>query len=191
MGTPLMSAELNKKDVENLLKTYSSSLVKKAIRSSLDRTGTWAKKYLADDVSQNYNLSSARVKKAIKTIRTTQMKLESSLVISGQRTSLAKDFKAWQDDVGIKANISRKQVFSVPHAFIQKKSGTKIIMMRKGKPRYPTTGRPGLGPSMAALINRSSRRSKRDADMTDHLYKELQEQIAKRTLGGTQMPELE
>lgn len=188
-----VSAEFKKSDIDNLLKNFSGSLVRKAVRSALDKTGTWGKKYIGDDVSTHYNLTSARVKKVIKVKRTTQTKMETSLNISGSGLSVLDDFKATQDSIGIRANISKQKEFRVPHAFINKarSSGKKVIMMRTGAKRYPTTGKPDRGPSIPTLVNRLANREKRDSDLTNHLYKELETQIAKRTLQQGSIPETE
>lgn len=188
-----VSAEFKKQDIDNLLKNFSGALVRKAIRSALDKTGTWGKNYLANDVSNNYNLSNARVKKAIKVSRTTQSKLETSLNISGSGLSILDDFKAVQDSIGIRANIGRTKEFRVAHAFINKtrSSGKKVIMMRTSRKRYPTTGKPGRGPSIPILVNRMGNREKRDNDLTNHLYQELNIQIAKRTMQQFQPSSIE
>lgn len=187
---PVMSAEINKEDIQALLKTYSSDLVRKAIRSALDRTGTWAKKYIANDVSGDFNISSARVRKAITVKRTTQSNLEVSLNVSGKGLSFI-NFGAYQDDIGVKVPFSKTKTYNYPHAFINKKSGQKFIAKRKTTKRYPLSGKPGRGPSIARLADRVSDRTKRDADMTNHLYEELSNQIANRTMGETQTPGLE
>jgi hypothetical protein len=188
--SPLMSAEINKKDIEELLKTYSPNLMRKAIRSSLDRTGTWAKKYLANDVASNFNISASRVKKDIKVVRTTQGKLEASLVITNKQLSFI-NFGAYQDAQGVKVPFSKSKTYNYPHAFINVRGGNKFIAIRKTKKRYQVSGKPGRGPSIARLVDRTSERSKRNSDMTNHLYRELSDQIAKRTMGEMQTPELE
>jgi hypothetical protein len=188
-----ISAEIKKEDIQNLMKTFSGQLMRKAIRSGLDKTGTWGKNYLADDVSSNYNLTSARVKKAIKVKRTTMSNLETSLNITGKRLSILDDFKAWQDAIGIKAHVRRNTLTVTPHAFINRVrvSGKRVIMMRVGKERYPTTGKPGVGPSVPILVDRLSNRKKRDADLQNHLYKELEAQILKRTMQAGATPLIE
>lgn len=180
-----MTAEISQEDIKSLLQTFSKDLIRKAIRSALDRTGTWAKSYIASDVSSNYNLSASKVKKAIDVSRTTQSSLEMSVTIKGASLSILGDFGAIQDRTGIKASISRTSVFSVPHAFINvaRRGSGQFIGMRTGRSRYPTTGKPGRGPSLPTLANRLANREKRDADLTNHLYQELEEQIAKRTAG--------
>ena len=185
-----VSAEINQEDIKNLLKNFSGALVRKAVRSALDKTGTWGKNYLATDVSSNYNLSPAKIKKAIKVNRTTQTKMEVSLDIKGAGLSVLDDFGAIQDTAGIKANIARDKMFSVPHAFINRarSSNKRVIMLRVGKKRYPTTGKPGRGPSIPILVNRLENREKRDADLTNHLYQELETQIAKRTMQQVSIP---
>jgi hypothetical protein len=188
-----ISAEFNKADIEALKQTYSGDLIRKAIRSALDKTGTWAKNYIATDVSSNYNLTASKVKKGIEVKRTSQTALEVSVKISGKGLSILDDFGAMQDSIGIKANVSRDKVFSVPHAFINlaRSAGKRVIMLRKGSKRYPTTGKPGRGPSIAILANRMAHRDKMDSDLTNHLYQEMEAQIVKRAMGQAPTPMIE
>jgi hypothetical protein len=203
--------EVNEVDVQNILKHLDKDLARKAIRSALDRTATWAKNYMANDVSSNYNITASRVKGATKTKRTTQTNLTASAKVSGAGLSMLDDFKAIQDSIGIKVNVSKMRTQSTPHAFINKvhgmgpirttrkgrgtsygKGGGKaVIMMRVGKDRYPTTGKPGRGPSIPMLANRLKNRAKRDTDMLNHLYQELETQIANRTKQIAPVSELE
>lgn len=184
-----VAIEVNKGVINNLLKKYSGDMVRKSVRSALDKTASWSKKYIAQDVSENYNLSAARVKKAIRVQRTTQTKLSTSLIISGRALSVLDDFHAWQDAVGIKANVSRSHVKSVPHAFIAsvRRSGKRVIMMRTTKKRYPTTGKPGVGPSIPMLADRSKNREKRNRRINTHLFNELMNQIKKREQRASQV----
>ena len=207
----MMSLEINKEDIQNLLKTFSGDLARKAIRSALDKTGTWSKNYLSDLVSQNYNIKSSDVKKAMKVIRTTQTNLCTSLITRGSALSLIDYFKAIQDATGVTATISPTWIKRTPHAFINvpnssKKfgimkrkghwaqgisAGKRVIMMRKGKERYPTTGKAGWGPQVPALLARSKVLKPAEAKMIDHLYRELEAQITKRAMGQTRVAEIE
>lgn len=210
MAAPVVM-EVSEIDVQNILKHLDKDLARKAIRSALDRTATWAKNYMAADVSSNYNITASRVKGATKTKRTTQTNLVASTKVSGAGLSMLDDFKAIQDAVGIKVNVSKMVTQSTPHAFInvvggsgkvvkapkrskylfKMSSGKKVIMMRVGKARYPTTGKPGRGPSIPMLANRTRNREKRNADMLNHLYQELETQIANRTKTIAPVSELE
>jgi hypothetical protein len=160
-----------------------------------------------------------------------------SAKVSGKGLSMLDDFKAIQDAVGIKVNVSKMSTQSTPHAFINVVSGYKaptpvakgtvaqptgirpmqvewkskqkqirkllkrgakwgrggkaVIMMRVGKERYPTTGKPGRGPSIPVLANRLKGREKRNAEMLNHLYQELEMQIANRTKQIAPVSELE
>lgn len=236
MAAPVVM-EVSETDVQNILKHLDKDLARKAIRSALDRTATWAKNYMATDVSSNYNIMASRVKGATKTKRTTQTNLVASTKVSGKGLSMLDDFKAIQDAVGIKVNVSKMTTQSTPRAFINVVSGYKapssvtkrttvrppgvrpmqvewkskqkqirkllkrgakwgrggkaVIMMRVGQERYPTTGKPGRGPSIPMLANRTRNREKRNADMLNHLYQELETQIANRTKQISPVSELE
>jgi hypothetical protein len=239
----IISAEIKKEDIDNVLKKFSSSLVRKAIRSAVDRTGTWGKNYIAEDVGANYNIPITKVKSAIKVERTRENSLASKIHISSQRKPLMEHFRAWQDSVGVKVAARKGTPYSYPHAFINVVTGYKkhevaeelylkrgdivkgptsirpmaiewkrkkkqlnkrlkalkmagkpgkaVIMMRVGKERYPTTGKPGRGMGIMELANRLPNREKRDNALLNHLYKELAEQIAKRSLQQVPISELE
>ncbi len=188
-----VSAEIKQEDIRNLIKTFSGDLVRKATRSAIDRTGTWSKDYIANAIAQNYNLKVPTVKKAIKVNRTTQTKLSAELITRGTALTLIDNFKAIQDAIGISATISPGWIKRVPHAFINRPKGSskKVIMMRAGKKRYPTTGKAGYGPPIPALLGRTNILTGIKEKMNDHLYKELADQISKRTLGQTQIIETE
>ena len=234
-----VSAEFKKSDIDNLLKNFSGSLVRKAVRSAIDRTATWSKKEIIKNITGHYNISPTKVKSAITTERTKQNTLKTAINIRGVRLPIGDTFPVWQDSVGVKAQISKGEAWSYPHAFLQavtgggkmgsfhmsrfktpaptgirpmkvewankskqlkkqmrtikKKglSGKIVIMSRIGKERYPTTGKPGRGPSIPMLANRLSYRSQRDSAIINHLYKEMADQISKRTMAGYQTAELE
>ena len=201
-----ISAEINQDDVSNLLQTYSPALVKKAIRSALDRTGTWGKNYMVDDVTRNYNLLPSRIKGSITVNRTTQTENEVAIIVKSKaQLSLLNDFGAIQDSIGILASIGTR-TYRAPHAFINAThgigpvrpakgrrrgsygtgGGNRFIAIRTGRRRYPMSGKPGRGPHLTTLINRLEHRDRMDRDLKDHLYQELSDQISKRTLGQSQ-----
>jgi len=192
MGT-LMTAEINKIDIENLKKTYSSELVRKAIRSALDKTATWSKNYLADEIAKTYKLPSKDVRRAMHLNRTTQTKLESQIITESTALELIKYFNAIQDPIGVSAIITPGWMKKIPHAFINRprNSRKKVVMLRTGKKRYPTTGKGGYGPPIQALLGRSKILKPAIIKMQDHLYKELEDQITKRTMGQTRIVEIE
>jgi hypothetical protein len=188
-----MTAEINASDIKNLLQSFSGDLVRKSIRSGLDRTGTWAKNYIANDLSTNFNLKSSRIKQAIIVKRTTQTALEVTVNVKSSPLSMLGDFGAIQDATGIQVQFSRTERLHYPHAFINKarSSGKAVIMKRVGPKRYPTTGKPGRGPTIPTLMDRSKGREQRDAAMQDHLYLEIEQQIAKRTMQEAPIAEIE
>jgi hypothetical protein len=190
---PKMSMEINKEDTQNLLKTYSGNLARKAIRSSLDRTVTWSKNYLSNLTLEKYNIKSSAVKKTISTKRTTQTNLEASLTSKGRGLSLIDNFNAQQDASGVSATIGPGWIKKKPHAFINKPRGStkRVVMLRTGKKRYPTTGKAGWGPPVPALLERSKVLKPAMVKMEDHLYKELEDQITKRVMGQTRIAEIE
>ena len=193
MGTPLISAELNKMDIENLKKTYSSELVRKAIRSALDKTATWSKNYLADEIAKRYKLPCGDVRRAMHLKRTTQTKLEAQIITESTALELIKHFKATQNAAGVSATIEPGWIKQTLHAFINKPKGNRkrVVMLRMGRKRYPTTGKAGYGPPIQVLLGRSKVLKPAIVKMQDHLYKELEDQITKRTMRQTRVAELE
>lgn len=194
--------EISEVDVRNLLQSLDPALVRKAIRSALDRTVTWAKNYIANDVTSNYVISASRVKQAMTTRRSTQNNLSASINVRSNSLSVLDDFNGIQDNIGILANISRFSPFRVAHAFINvaRNSGKRVIMMRVGntpyrrsrkRGGYPTTGKPGCAPSVTTLVNRRGGREQRDAAMLNHFYLELETQIANRTKQPMSIAEVE
>lgn len=210
MAAPVVM-EINQVDIKNLLKLLDHNLVRKAIRSALDRTATWSKNYSADLVAQNYNVKSSDVRKVQKVKRSTQTNLSASFTTSGRSLSLLDNFKATQDAVGISATIGPGWIERKPHAFINVPSGSRkvikapkrskylykmskgkaVIMKRVGSARYPTTGKPGWGPPVQALLERSRTFKGAQIKMFDHLYKELEKQIANRTKRIAPVAEIE
>ena len=195
-----VSAEFKKSDIDNVLKNFSGSLVRKAVRSALDKTGTWGKNYLGDEIAKEYKLTSSKVRKAMRVKRTTQTKLSAELITEGTALPLIDNFKPIQDSVGVTTTISPGWIKRTPHAFINKagfkkksgKAGSKdVIMLRVGKKRYPTTGKAGYGPPIPALLGRTKILSKAKIKINDHLYKELADQIAKRSLQQAAIVEIE
>lgn len=188
-----IKVEINQEDIKNLLQAYSGSLVKKAIRSALDRTGTWGKNYLADLVSQNYNVKASEAKKTMIVIRSTQTNLSASVETKGRGLSLIDYFHAIQDPSGVTATIIPGWTKQTPHAFINRarNSRKRVVMLRKETRRYPTTGKPGWGPPVPALLGRSKVIKPAMNKMQDHLYSELANQISKRTMATTQVIEIE
>jgi len=195
-----LSAEIKKADIDNLLKTFSAPLVKKAIRSAIDKTATWSKNYIGDEIAKAYKLRPTNVKKAMRVKRTTQTDLSAKLITESTALPLIDNFDTIQDRVGVSSTISSDWTKRTPHAFInvvgyKKKSGKKgnkkVIMLRTGPKRYPTTGKAGYGPPIPALLWRTKILGKVKTKSQDHLYREMVNQIAKRTLQQTQFAEIE
>lgn len=175
------------KGVKEAMEAFDPKIVKKAIRSTLDKSGTQVKKDIIDMVSGLYYVkpSDMRSNEIIEVRRTTATELSVGIWISKKRFQLYNYFHAMQDKVGIYVNVSRINTTRIPHAFIQTaRTGWKGVMVRKGKPRYPISGSvksAGLpGPSIAELAGGSKVMDRIKEKTEKNMAEMLEDEIAKR-----------
>ena len=153
----MIKMDLKLEGLKEAKEMFSADLIRKAERSALDRSATFGKKCIVEGVTADYNIQAKDVREAITTRRTTQFANEIAIIIKGKILPLLDYFHAIQDRSGILANVSKTSPMRIPHAFINvaRNSGKQVIMLRKGKARYPTTGKPGRGPSIPRLVGSS------------------------------------
>lgn len=149
--------------------TYSADFVRRALRSAVDRGGTFGKQYMAQSVADNYNVKKRDATQAITVRRTTMASMEIWWIIKGKALQLYSYFGAHQDAGGVYVNISRSRTTRIPHAFIQtarqgNNPGWRGVMIRgkttgykrpwekvnRKKPEYHPRGL--AGPSIPHLI---------------------------------------
>jgi hypothetical protein len=153
--TMKMSVEI--KGLEEAKKMLSGDLMRKALRSTIDKAGTEGKRYMVGSVSSMYNVKAKDVRDAITVKRTTQTSLELFWKIKSKMLSLFAYFGARQDRSGVYVNVSRSHTKHIPGAFIAtarrgNNPGWRGIMKRMGRTRYPLTSR-DRGPAIPELIS--------------------------------------
>jgi hypothetical protein len=127
--------------VKEALDTFSSKKVRQAIRSTLDKTGTFAKREIVTEVSSKYNIPAKDVRSHVDVIRTRIDDLETILHLKSLKYSLIY-FNARQAPKGVLVNIRSGKLTFYAHAFIQTmKTGHRDVFIRKIQPWPPGVGR--------------------------------------------------
>jgi hypothetical protein len=122
-----------------------------AIRSTLDKTGTFAKAQISAEISNRYNFDAGTASKAMSVMRTTMSSLETKLRIVGPRLSLIL-FNARWGPSGTVSQILRITPHLIPHSFIATMpTGHVDVFVRKQRKRLPIKSLPG--PSVADMAN--------------------------------------
>lgn len=171
----MIKAEFELKGVKEALENFSSKKVKQAIRSTLDKTGTQAKKEIVDIVSSDYNIAPKDVRDAIKVERTTQTSLETRIKIASKKLSLLY-FKARQAPRGVLANVRKGTVSFYKSAFIVDKWHK--AMIRTGRKRLPIEHR--AGPSVTQIVAMDKIMDRIKAKMSKIMNDMFLEEIKKR-----------
>jgi hypothetical protein len=181
-GEAMLKISAKLEGLEEAKKMFSRDLIRKATRSAIDRSGTFGKNYIAGSITSNYNVQPKDAKAAIKVQRTTQASNEMLIIIKGKALALLDYFHAIQDRAGIYVNVSKTNTMRIPHAFINvaRNSGKRVIMMRKGASRYPTTGKPGRGPSIPRLAGSPKIWESVKEKIMSFLNQEFKDQLEKR-----------
>jgi len=133
----MLKMNLELKGVDKFLEELDAKKFKQAMRSTVDKTATFAKKALADEIVSEYNVKRGDVLNKMTVKRTTINELRSILRITSAKFSKIY-FNARQTGRGVLANISRKKIEFMPSAFIQTmKTGHRDVFKRKTKNRFP------------------------------------------------------
>jgi hypothetical protein len=152
----LFKCDLKLEGLEELRQTLSGDLIRKAMRSALDRTGTYGKKQLVDEVTSEYNVSTSDVRSKIEVIRTTQSAMEILLKTVSRKLSLT-HFGARQAPKGVLVNIRRNQISFYEGAWVDRLRN-RYVAIRKIRPWPPGVGRGhkgrgrGVDPRRAAKL---------------------------------------
>lgn len=142
----LFKCDLKLEGLEELKQTLSSDLIRKAMRSALDRTGTYGKKELVNEVTAEYNISASDVRSKIEVVRTTQSALEVILKIASRKLSLV-HFAARQAPRGVLVNIKKNRISFYESAWIDRVR-QRYVAIRKIRPWPPGVGRGKKGKGM-------------------------------------------
>jgi hypothetical protein len=144
-----MATEVKLEGLEEVKKMFSGDLMRKTLRSTLDKSATEVKKEIGEEVAGVYEIKPADVKKKIQVQRTTLTDLETSLNIRSERPSLVKMFKGRQASFGVLANVRKGSVSFYRSAFIV--TAWHKAMIRRGRRRLPIDHR--AGPSVTEMVN--------------------------------------
>lgn len=122
--------------VKEALETFSSKKIRQAIRSTLDKTGTYAKKEIVDGITKDYNIAARDVRDKIEVQRTTQNSLETTLKIKSKKISLV-HFGARQAPKGVVVFIKR----GIPTVYMEAWVRDRYVAIRKTRPWPKGVGR--------------------------------------------------
>jgi hypothetical protein len=192
----LLKFDFELKGVREALEAYDPKLVRKAIRSTLDKTGTQAKQEMVALVTKEYSIAAKDVRAAIEVKRTRQTDLSVGIRITGAKLQLFKYFKAAQRKTGVFVNIAKGHTTWIRHAFIQtakrgNNPGWTGVMIRKGGMTYER--KPGRkkeqafhglpGPSIPDIIGSSKIMPKVEEKIQSIMQPIFEAEIEKRTTG--------
>jgi hypothetical protein len=176
----MFKAEFKIEGLEEIKKWFSKDLMRKTLRSTLDKSMTEIKGEIGNEVAEVYEIKPQDVKAKIEVKRTTQTELEATLNIHGEKPSLVTNFKGRQTPKGVIANVRKGSVSFYPHAFIVDKWHK--AMIRTGRKRLPIQHR--AGPSVTEMVSRPSIMSKIEAKASEIINKKFSEEVDKRMGGG-------
>ena len=197
----LLKFDVKLNGVKEALAMYDPKIVKQAIRSTLDKTGTQAKKEMVTLVTNQYNIAAKDVRAAIDVKRTTQTELSVGITIKGDKLQLLKYFKAVQGKWGVYVAIAKGHLTRIEHAFIQtarrgNNPGWRGVMLRKGGMTYER--RPGRkkeqafqglpGPSIPDIIGSSKIIPKVEQKIQSIMQPVFEAEIEKRITRGSNTP---
>lgn len=175
----MLKMEAKLEGVEEFKKMVSADLFRKAMRSTLDKSGTQVKRLITDEITQEFNIKASDVRSKINVVRTTFQSLEMWIRIASTRLSLLY-FGAVQTASGVSAFIRKGKVHSTPHGFIQTmRSGHRDAFARKGRKRLPirTLGAPGV----VELANTVLKKPGIDEKLQGVMEQIFSDEVVKRT----------
>jgi hypothetical protein len=176
MVNQIFSVEL--KGVKEALEAFDPKIVKKAIRSTLDKTGTYGKKEIVETISSEYNIAPKDIRDKISVVRTTMESLETKLRIVSRKLSLVY-FKARQAPKGVLANIRKSSLEFYKSAFVQTMpTGFQGVFKRKTTKRYPIKHL--AGPSVTEIVGSERIWTKITATVQDFMDRTFKDEIDKR-----------
>jgi len=145
----MFKAEFKIEGLEEAKKLCSTSLMRKSLRSTLDKSTTKARQAIVKEVTSTHNIAGKDVRAAMTTLRTTADSLETGVQIKGPRLSLLY-FKAKQGVLGVTAKVRKDHDSFYRSAFIVTKWGK--VMVRTGKSRLPIQHK--AGPSVPMIVDK-------------------------------------
>ncbi len=151
----LFKCDLKIEGLEELKQTLSGDLIRKAMRSALDQSGTFGKKQIVELVTTNWNIDKPSVENKLTVTRTTQTNNEIVFRVKSTILSLYHHFHAFQANNGVIAPIGRRSDMRIPHAFIRRsKKGWTGVLIRTTRKNYPLSWKTNRGPSITVLVKK-------------------------------------
>lgn len=149
--------------------------IPKATSSALNRTLTFTKKRLNQEVRKIYSIKAGEIQKTLEVRKANTSNLSASIVSIGSRLTLGRfssNIGSWKRGSPIKVKIKKtsKTLNSSPKAFVTNLTGNAHIVRREGKTSYPI--RMFRTISVPQMISNSK--------VSDKLMREAGEQLQKR-----------
>lgn len=182
--------------VSKALESFDPKIVRKAARSTLDKTMTFMKKRLVTLITEKYNMPASAISKTMSTARTTFTELVATLKLKGDRIPMALFPYLDTKKTGTVVSIITGKSFAMPHSFAARMStGHKGIFKRLNKFKYKVL--PGvkhrnplgikrqiigqkMGPSTPEIVGSEGFRPIIEKEAGEHMEKLLVTEIEKR-----------
>lgn len=179
-----MDVKFELEGVKEALEMVSPDLARKAIRSALDKTGTFTKKEIIDGITGEYNIKAKDVRSRIEVIRTRIDRLEVWLKIKSPKLSLP-HFGARQAPKGVLVNIRKDKLTFISEAWLRERYAAirKIRPWPKGtKDRAKYLKMKGLpGPSVPDMAKHTIKRLKNYYIVLNFMKQKFLDEIKKRS----------
>ncbi len=117
--------------------------IPKATASALNRTLTFTKKRVNQEVRKTYNIKSSEVNKTLQVNKANSSKLSASIISKGNSLTIGRftrNIASWKKGKLIKVKVKKsgaKGINTTPKAFIAGLTGNSHVVKRVGKAAYP------------------------------------------------------
>lgn len=173
-----VNIKIDDKELKKAVSKLSSfpKEIPKATAAALNRTITFTKKRINQEVRKEYNIKSGEVAKTLDVKKANPSNLTATIKSTGHRLTLgrfASNIKSWKKGRNIKVKVKRsgaKSLSTTPKAFITSLTGNSHIVKRVGKSSYPLKVLKTL--SVPQMIS--------NKDISKSISKEAGEQLEKR-----------
>lgn len=173
-----INLKIDDKELKKAVSKLSSfpKEIPKATSSALNRTITFTKKRINQEVRKEYNIKSSEVSKTLEIRKANPSNLSALINSTGHRLTLgrfASNIGSWKRGKNIKVKIKRsgaKNLNTTPKSFIAGLTGNSHVVRRDGKSGYPIKVLRTLSvPQMIA-----------NKDISKSVMEEANEQLKKR-----------
>lgn len=150
--------------------------IPKATSAALNRTITFTKKRVNQEVRKNYNIKSSEVSKTLEVTKSNPSNLSATIKSTGHRLTLgrfARNTGSWKRGKAVKVKIKKSGIKSVntyPKAFVIGLTGNIHVVKRVSKSKYPIQVLRTL--SVPQMISKT--------EISESISKEAQDKLKKR-----------